>query len=66
MREVLRSSTVTQAHAARLALEAAGIDAVVQGESLSGVFGTPFAVSVIHDDDVAQAREVLESMDALE
>ncbi len=66
MREVLRSSTVTQAHAARLALEAAGIEAVVQGESLSGVFGTPFAVSVINDDDVPQARQVLEAMDTVE
>lgn len=66
MREVLRSSTVTQAHAARLALEAAGIEAVVQGESLSGVFGTPFTVSVLDDALVAQARDVIETMDAAE
>jgi len=66
MHEVLRSSTVTQAHAARLALEAAGIGAVVQGESLSGVFGMPFTVSVIDDDQIAEAREVLESMNTPE
>ena len=66
MREVLRSSTATHAHAARLALEAAGIEAVVQGESLSGVFGTPFTVSVLDDERVAQAREVIASMDAAE
>ncbi len=59
MIEVLRSPSLSVAHAARIALEGAGISAAVQGETLSGVFGNPFSVVILDDADLADAKRIL-------
>ena len=62
MRELLRSSVATDAYSLKLALEAAGIPAVVRGEALSGIHGNPFSVWVVAEEDYGRARDVLEEV----
>ena len=63
MIEVLRTPSLSVAHSARLALGGAGIEAVVQGETLSGVFGAPFSVAILDEADLEEARLVLKDLD---
>lgn len=66
MQVVLRCSMVTQAHGLKFALDAAGIPAVVQGEALGGIVGTPFSVWILDDDRAEEARSVIHEMDDAE
>lgn len=59
MKAILRTQTLTQAHAVRIALEARGIDAVLRGEHSIGTIGGGVSVWVVRDDDVERARFVL-------
>ncbi|MGH7657993.1 MAG: DUF2007 domain-containing protein [Gemmatimonadales bacterium] len=58
MKEVRRFFNVTAAYALQFALQAEGIECVVRGETLSGIFGNPFSVWVVHDEDLEQARQI--------
>lgn len=63
--EIYRAANVSEAHAARLALESAGIRARVEGEVLQGAMGelplgwstSPRIIVAIEDAD--NAREIL-------
>ncbi len=66
MQVILRCSMVTQAHGLKLALDAAGISAVIQGEALGGIVGTPFSVWILDDDRLEEARCLVHEMDAAE
>lgn len=63
MKEAARFWTVTAAHGARFALEAAGIACVVRGQELAGMFGESFSVWV-DDDDQEEARRVIHDLEA--
>lgn len=41
MKELLRAASLSHAHGVKLALEAAGIDAIVLGQGLAGLLGDP-------------------------
>lgn len=59
MIEVLRTPSLSEALAARLALEGAGIEAVLGEELVSGAYGIPFRVLVLRDEEAEEARRVL-------
>jgi len=63
MKTVLKSYTLTQVETFKMALDAAGIDAIVQGRTLVGMAGNPYTVAV-RDEDVEAARAVLAELEA--
>lgn len=62
MKTILKSYTLTQVETVKMALDAAGIDAVVQGRSLIGIDGRPYSVAV-RDEDVDAAKSVLAELE---
>ena len=58
MIEVLRTGSLSEAYAARLALEGEGIEAAVQGEQLT-LATIPFTVVILDDSRLEEARRVL-------
>jgi len=62
VKTILKCYTLTQAESVKLALNAADIDAVVQGRSLIGVVGTPYTVAV-RDEDLEAAKAVLAELE---
>ncbi len=63
MREVLRSKTLSQAHSVHAALEAAGIDSVVEGEHSVAIVGGEVSVQVVNDADLESALAVLSQLE---
>ena len=59
MKEILSTRSLSHAYALQSALEAAGIEAVVNGEHSLGTIGGGLSVVVLQDDEVEAAREVL-------
>ena len=59
MIEVLRTPSLSEALAARVSLEGAGIEAVLGEELVSGAYGIPFRVLVLRDEEAEEARRVL-------
>lgn len=62
MKTILKSYTLTQVETVKMALDAAGIDAVVQGRSLIGIDGRPYSVAV-RDEDVDAAKSVIAELE---
>ena len=65
MTEIFRTNSLAQAVALQTALQAAGIDAALQGEHSLGITGNGVAVVVLDDRAVNRARLVLRKMDTL-
>lgn len=63
MRTILRTTDLGHAMSFKLALDAEGIPAVLDGLALTGVVGNPFAVKVRPDDE-AEALRVLAEFDS--
>jgi len=59
MKEILSTRSLSQAYALRTALEAAGIDAVVNGEHSLGTIAGGLSVVVLQDGDLEPARRIL-------
>ena len=64
MKEMIRTVSLSLAYSAHAALEAAGIESVVQGENLIGTTAQGASVLVLHDDDFERAREILSDLTA--
>lgn len=64
MKEVIRTVSLSLAYSIHTALEAAGIESVVQGENLIGTTAQGASVLVVHDEDFEPAREVLSDFNA--
>ncbi len=62
MKTILKTYTLTQVETVKMALDAAGIAAVVQGRSLVGIDGRPYSVAV-GDEDVEAAKTVLAELE---
>jgi hypothetical protein len=63
MREVLRTSSLSQAESLAIALEAAGIPALVSNRNLAGLPPTMFAVAVTDDSDYERAVTILRDLE---
>jgi len=59
MKEVLRTQSLSEAYALHTALQAVGIDSVVNGEYSLGTIAGGLTVVVLEDADVGAARGVL-------
>ncbi len=64
MKEVLRTVSLSLAYSAHTALEAAGIESVIQGENLIGTTAQGASVMVVNDDDLEEAQQVLADLTA--
>jgi hypothetical protein len=64
MLEIVRAYTVPDAYRIQLALQAAGIEAIVGGLTLSGQFANPYTVSLVHEPDAERAKAVLRDLEA--
>jgi|SRR5438034_3709428 len=65
MTEILRTNSLTRAVTLQTALQAAGIEAAVQGEHALGIVGGGVSVVVIDDRTVERARIILREIDAI-
>jgi hypothetical protein len=63
MREVLRTSSLSQAESLAIALEAAGIPALASNRNLAGLPPTMFAVAVTDDSDYERAVTILRDLE---
>jgi hypothetical protein len=63
MREVLRTSSLSQAESLAIALEAAGIPALVSNRNLAGLPPTMFTVAITDDNDYDGAVTILRELD---
>ena len=63
MREILRTSSLSQAESLSIALEAEGIPAVVSNQNLAGVPPAAVTVSVTEDSDYDRALSILRTLD---
>jgi hypothetical protein len=63
MEEVLRTSSLSQAESLAIALEAAGIPALVSNRNLAGLPPTMFAVAVTDDSDYDRAVTILRDLE---
>ena len=59
MHVILRTQFLSQAYSLRTALEAAGIEAAINGEFSLGTIGGGVSVVVLRDEDVPAANAVL-------
>ena len=59
MKEILRTRNLSHAHLLRAALEAAGIDALVDGDHAGAIFDGGVSVVVLHDTDAARALDII-------
>lgn len=64
MVELCRTWTESDALAIVFELEAAGIEAMIGGEYLSGVIGNPFTVRLANRRDLPRAQEILARRDS--
>lgn len=64
MKQVLQTTSLSWAHSVHLALEGAGIEAVLLDEAGRGVVGGvgAFRVAVVNDDDIAAAGRVIKEL----
>jgi putative signal transducing protein len=63
MKEVLRTSSLSQAESLAIALEAAGIPALVSNRNLAGLPPTMCTVAVTDDNDHDSAVTILRELD---
>jgi len=65
MREVLRTHSLSWAHSIRLALEAEGIEAVIQDENSLGYVGLAgeLRIAVVDTADAERAQEVIAGLE---
>ncbi len=64
MLEVLRTTSLSQAEALQVALDAAGIEAVISNVQAVGIIGGGVTVHVVNDGDVERALAVKASLEA--
>lgn len=64
MKEVIRTISLSLAYSVHTALEAAGIESVVQGQNLIGTTAQGASVLVVHDEDFEPAQEILSDLTA--
>lgn len=63
MKEVLRTSSLSQAESLAIALEAAGIPALVSNRNLAGLPSTQITVAVTDDGDFDRAVTILRELE---
>jgi len=63
MKEILRTQNLSHAHLLRAALEAAGIDALVDGDHAGAIFDGGVSVVVLDDADASRALSIVADLE---